>query len=58
MIPLTGGGGYMSTTNAVPFVRGNGQTTSGETTKAPERDADTLPADRESANGANEKVTE
>lgn len=62
LIPLIGNGGHMSTAQAVPFVRGNGQTTSGNDADTTEQDAPTQDApvstDRESANGANEKVTE
>lgn len=61
MIPLTGNGGYISTAQAVPFVRGNGQTTSGEVTEAPEQDApaqdtNTPTPDREDAAGVTENI--
>ena len=51
LIPLVGDGGYIPGPGGyIPFVRGNGITTSGEDDEAPEQDApatdaaDTIPA--------------
>lgn len=61
-VPLVKNGYMPNGSGAVPFVRGNGITTSGgddapAPDNAPTPDADTIPAG-ESANGANETVTE